>query len=96
MPEKREQLPDQGTGPGSPMYEAMRGARDGLLVELERMREKITWLRNQMGDVRGMQTDGATPEEMDIALGRALRGERARWAFDISRGASDEQEATGA
>lgn len=58
--------------------------------------EHIVWLRNQMGDVRGMQSDGATPEEMDEALGRALRGKRARQAFDEARSAltSDEEEAT--
>jgi hypothetical protein len=48
--------------------------------------EEIVWLRNQIGDVRGMQSDGATPEEMDHALGRALSGERARLDFDRERG----------
>jgi hypothetical protein len=44
--------------------------------------KEIVWLRNQMGDIRGMQSDGATPEEMDHALGRALQGKRARLEFD--------------
>lgn len=54
-------------------------------TELAEARSEITWLRNQMGDVRGMQSDGATPEEMDHALGRALAGERARQTFDMRR-----------
>lgn len=61
-----------------------------LEAENTDLRTEITWLRNQMGDVRGMQSDGATPEEMDHALGRALGWSRARLAFDESRGATDE------
>lgn len=62
-------------------------------AERDRLRAENTWLRNQMGDVRGMQSDGATPEEMDEALGRALAGQRARYAFDVlrSRASSDEE-----
>jgi hypothetical protein len=65
--------------------QAVVASREAAQRDRDIALREVTWLRNQMGDVRGMQTDGATPEDMDHALGRALSGERARLEFDQNR-----------
>lgn len=46
--------------------------RDEMTREDIQLREAHQLLRNLVGDVRGMQSDGASPEQMDRALGDAL------------------------
>lgn len=54
------------------VYELQRVLNEAADLRIENQR-----LRNAIGDVRGMQSDGATPEEMDQALSRALQGQPA-------------------
>lgn len=84
-------------------YDEETRLRRAAEAESERLAEQVldsdsevTRLRNAMGDVRGMQSDGATPEEMDHALGRALRGLVPRVTFDAarSRAGTDEEDRT--